>query len=302
MIKEICGSLSRIQAILVFSALAAAFSACSTQQPPPPATQMPVAAPTMVSSPLPLFDGHLHYSESGKNRYSIAEALALLDQAGIRRALVSSTPNEGSLQLYEAAPSHFVPEVRPYRNRGDISTWFKDATVIEYLQEELKRGTYRGIGEFHLNGADANTPIVKRMVDLSVEQNLLLHAHSDEVAVLTLFQHNPRATVLWAHAGMSVPVPVLRQMLEKHPNLWIELSYRYDILENGSLDSDWRDLFLRYPDKFVYGSDTWTEDRWSSVPSLASTAREWLAQLPSDIANKIASQNMERLLERGQAK
>jgi hypothetical protein len=86
-------------------------------------------------------------------------------------------------------------------------------------------------------------------------------------------------------------------MLEEHPGLWIELSYRYDILQSGVLDPSWRDLFLQYPNRFVYGSDTWTEDRWGQVLSLAATAREWLALLPPDIAVKIASQNMERLLE-----
>ncbi len=44
-----------------------------------------------------------------------------------------------------------VPFIRPYRVRPDIQTWFKDPVIFDLVQEEFKRGYYRGIGEFHLS-------------------------------------------------------------------------------------------------------------------------------------------------------
>ena len=31
---------------------------------------------------------------------------------------------------------------------------------------------------------------------------------------------------------------------------------------------EWRELFMRFPDRFVYGSDTWVTSRWPEVPAL----------------------------------
>ncbi len=41
----------------------------------------------------PLFDGHIHCSASDWSVYPPERVFAILDQAGIRRALVSSTPD-----------------------------------------------------------------------------------------------------------------------------------------------------------------------------------------------------------------
>jgi len=54
-------------------------------------------------------------------------------------------------------------------------------------------------------------------------------------------------------------------------------------------------LFLKYPDRFIYGSDTWIPPRWGEVVALAERARGWLAQLPSDVAEDIAFRNAERI-------
>jgi hypothetical protein len=76
----------------------------------------------------------------------------------------------------------------------------------------------------------------------------------------------------------------------------VELAFRTDVAPGGTLDADWRALFLRYPDRFSVGTDTWTTSRWSELPAYLAGVRAWLAQLPADIAEKIAYSNLERLL------
>ncbi len=242
---------------------------------------------------LQLYDAHLHYSQDSKARYSISAIQSILDRAGIKRALISSTPNEGTLLLYETDPARFVPEIRPYRLRDDIGNWFMSPEIIPFVEQGLQRSPYRGIGEFHLYGDQAKLPIVKRMVEIAVERKLVLHAHSDDTAVENLFAINPRVKILWAHTGMTTPIATVEKMLERHPNLWAELALRYDVAQMGKLDPAWRALFLKFPDRFMYGTDTWVESRWEELPSLVSTARGWLAELPSDVAEKIAYRNFE---------
>src|SRR5262249_6023782 len=104
---------------------------------------------------LPIIDTHLHYSTNSWQDYAPAVLVVLLDQASVRKAFVSSTPDEGTVRLYELAPDRIVPVLRPYRQPGELSSWHQDSTVVPYLEERLGRPIYRGIGEFHLYGGDA---------------------------------------------------------------------------------------------------------------------------------------------------
>src|SRR5512137_497290 len=69
---------------------------------------------------LPVFDAHIHYSQPDWPSYSPEAILALLDKTGVRWAIVSSTPDDGTLRLYEKAPDRIVQVLRPYRTRADI--------------------------------------------------------------------------------------------------------------------------------------------------------------------------------------
>ena len=145
------------------------------------------AIPARASDP-PIFDAHLHYSHDAWESVPVADVIAILRKAGVRRALVSSSGDDGQQWLYAAAPNLIIPELRPYRTRADTGTWFRDATVIPYLEDRLRRYRYAGIGEFHLFGADADLPVPRRMVELARKYGLFLHAHSDADAVERLFK------------------------------------------------------------------------------------------------------------------
>lgn len=261
------------------------------------------ASPSVVAAePLPLFDGHIHYNLDAPERYPPQEVARILDQAGITGALLSSTPNDGTRLLFEAYPQRFIPELRPYHRTHDFETWrlerarwYRDPEAVAFIEQELERGIYRGIGEFHANGDEAATPQMRAIARLAERNGLWLHAHSDAPAVEHLFAHAPSLTIIWAHAGMSTPPAEIDRMLGAYPRLFAELSYRDVVAADGKLDPLWRGLFLKYPDRFIYGSDTWITPRWEAVVQLAKSARNWLRQLPADIAEKIAFRNAQRI-------
>lgn len=246
---------------------------------------------------LKLFDAHMHYNQEPDPYYSVDKVLETFRRNGVTGILATSRPNKGTHQLVEAeAPGLWVvPFIRPYRVRADIQTWFNDPKIFDLIQEEYKRGYYRGIGEFHIHGKSAASPWVKKTVDFAVAHDLYLHAHCDEEALLILFAHNPRAKIIWAHTGFSVAPARVAALLDKYPALWGELSYRSGITQGGELTPAWRDLFARYSDRFLIGSDTWIDERWASYDDIMREYRGWLAQLPPDQARRIASGNAERL-------
>ncbi len=251
--------------------------------------------PAAHAADLPIFDAHVHYSHDAAEILPTEDVVALLRKAKVKRALVSSSDDDGTQKLYAAAPDLIVPELRPYRRRGEISTWVRDQGVVTYLEERLRKYRYVAIGEFHLYGADAELPVPRRMVELARQYGLMLHAHSDADAIERLFAQWPQARILWAHAGFEQPERV-RAMLRKHPNLWADLAFRTDHAAGGKVAAEWRAAFLEFPDRFMVGTDTFVPERWHYVPEHAAWSRGWLADLPPDVAERIAWKNGEAVI------
>ena len=257
-----------------------------------------LAAGTLHAQPadLPIFDTHIHYSAPDWAEYPEDRILGILDKAGVRRALVSSTPDEGTERLYRRDPKRIVPILRPYRTRDDISHWYQDLSVLPYLESRLALGIHKGIGEFHLFGGQTSTPVIRRLVELAVQRGLYLHAHSDDLAIVELFSLEPRLRVIWAHAGMSATPQTVGALLDRYPTLWVDLAIRNgDVAPGGTLDPAWRALFLRHPDRFLAGTDTWVTSRWEALPGSVAEVRTYLKQLPPDVAEQIAWKNATRL-------
>ncbi len=245
-----------------------------------------------VAADLPIFDAHLHYSHDAWESVPPKAAIALLRKAGLRRALVSSSNDDGNQMLYAEAPDLILPSLRPYRTRGEISTWVRDDTVITYLEQRLARHKYVAIGEFHLFGDNAELPVPRRMVQLAKQYKLLLHAHSDADAIERLFKQWPEARILWAHSGFDQPER-LREMLKKHANLWCDLAFRTDHGSGGKVGPEWKAVFLEFPDRFMVGTDSFTPERWPYVVEHANWSREWMKDLPPAVAERIAYKNGE---------
>lgn len=247
---------------------------------------------------LPIFDAHIHYSAPDWAVYPPERILGILQQAGIKRALVSSTPDDGTLALYRKDPRRVVPILRPYRTRDDIGHWWRDPAVLAYVEERLQkhRGVHKGIGEFHLFGGQTGTFVVRRIAELALKENLYLHAHSDDLAIVELFTLEPRLRIIWAHAGMTSGPQAVGALLDRYQTLWVDLAIRNgDVAPGGTLDSAWRAVFLRHPDRFLAGTDTWVTSRWEALPGSVTEVRNYLGQLPQDVAEKIAFRNAERL-------
>jgi hypothetical protein len=248
-----------------------------------------------------LFDAHIHYSHDAWELVPPKQAVQILREAGLRGAFVSSSNDDGTQRLVAEAPDLIVPELRPYRTRNEIGTWFRDDTVLRYLEERLAKYRYAGIGEFHLYGENADLPLPRRMVALARQHGLLLHAHSDVDAIERLLRQWPEARVLWAHSGFDRPETV-REVLRRHPRLWSDLAFRGDQANGSKVDPAWREAFDEFPERFVIGTDTFTPERWHYIGSHADYSRGWLADLPEPLASNIGWRNAETLLRGSKAK
>ena len=180
---------------------------------------------------------------------------------------------------------------------------------------------YKGIGEFHLyNSENANGPVAKKLMAFAEEKNLAVLAHVDDAAIDLLMAHTtakngdlppgrpkadqpPRGAatreaaergggfrLIWAHTSIGgAPASRIDELFGKYPLLMGELSYRPGLTcEGGKLCPEWRTLMLKYPSRFMTGSDTWVNQRWQYYDELMKGYRTWLGDLPPDVARKIA--------------
>lgn len=264
----------------------------------------------------PLFDAHMHYNVEAWNGsagpHPPADVLARFARNGVKAVLANSRPNDGSRTLAAlrsgasgealrsaAADLTVVPFIRLYRNRADYDNWFRDETIYTMVQTEMARGTasgpYRGIGEFHLyDSANANGPVAAKLMRFADQNKLAVLAHVDDVAIDLLMAHASEGgrnlRLIWAHTGIGGP-PVERvdALMQRYPQLMGELSYRPGLTcDRGQLCADWRALMLKYPQRFMIGSDTWVNQRWGNYDQLMQGYRSWLGGLPLDVARAIA--------------
>jgi hypothetical protein len=288
--------------------VAALVLACA---PPPPAGVTASPRPADTTAParpataagaatLPLFDAHIHYSEPAWSILTPQQAIARLREAGVTRAVVSSSPDEGTMKLYEAAPEMVVPFLRPYRGEIGPSAWARDGTTVAYVRSKYRPGIHRGIGEIHLSAGDVDLPVVRQVIQLAVAEKLWLQIHTDARGIEEVMRGPASGTrVLWAHAGQFATPAEIARLLERYPQMWVELAGRSDIGTADGIDAAWRDLFVRFPDRFMAGSDTWINPQWERLAEIHTSTRSWLAQLPADLARRIASGNAEALFPAG---
>ncbi len=262
-----------------------------------------VAAPAQAQAQaqaqavLPIFDAHVHYNLDIGRPVSVDQVLDLWRRAGIQGVLLTSRPNDGTRELL-AADTPGVRKVafaRPYNTMADVRTWFQDPTIYAMIEQELDRGLYVGIGEFHIFGKDADSDGFARFLKLAATRKLWLHAHCDDYVIERIFALDPGANVIWAHTGMGTAPQRVDELLARHAGLHGELSFRSGIEDGDGVSEPWRALFTKYPDRFLLGSDTWVPGRWPQVPELMLGYRLWLRHLPLDVARKIAWGNGARL-------
>jgi len=248
---------------------------------------------------------------------------------GGTKALVAAAYNSGGLatggtSTISARDLAVIPFIRLYRNRADYDSWFRDEGIYDMVIAEHGRGAtiaakrveYRGIGEFHLyDSANANGPVAKKLMAYAENNGLAVLAHVDDTAIDLLMAHTPskgqKLRLIWAHTGIGgSSVQRVSELLERYPKLMGELSYRPGLTcdaaaansrpsqgggtparERVTLCPEWRALILKHPGRFLIGSDTWVNQRWQYYEDLMNTYREWLGDLPADVARKVAWDN-----------
>ena len=253
----------------------------------------------------PMIDAHGHLGAS----FDWDTMLHVMDRNNVSRQIVMARYYPGpagsadrpgndelALELASKYPGRFFPLVGIQRSElTGANKWLKpDAAVEAILNEaEVKLATDRfwGIGEVivkhfaYSSGRHAEqenpiySPFMQRLSQLATRFDVPIVLHMEGVPRLVkdfarLLRENSRVRYVWAHNCGRSRAPVIRAMLENHPNLYGDLAgmtnvgesgygigwprmeeYTALIEKNGVLFPEMREVYEAFPDRFMIGMD-----------------------------------------------
>ncbi len=281
------------------------------------------------AQPLPIIDLHFHPAPG----WDLGALVSTFDSVGVARAGNGAVgPDSVALLFGEKYPDRFLPFagqnlISSFVLREGPRAWkLESEELVGYLNRiegQLRDGRSKGLGEFYPNNLNshpdsrqptrypADSPLMQRLWLLSATYGVPLSVHMEaegqSVAEMErLLASDRRGTWVWAHCGNSAQPPLVRRLLQVHPNLHCELSRRlseqlgpgvqaWAIDDTGRLQPPWRALIEQFPDRFVIGTDC-SCTQSSTYVAFVRQWRQILAQLSDQTAAKVAHENAERIL------
>ena len=266
-------------------------------------------------------DSHIHYNWDHRVETSSQEVVDILKRHNVGLTIVAGTPSELALELREKGGDWIIPFFSPYIHELGKRDWYMDEQVVKNAEQGLKNGQYYGIGEVHfMNGFQPKTDntIFLQLIKLAEKYDVPMLIHIDsgnEKTFQKLCLANPAIRMIFAHAGGNLRPSHIEKILLSCENVWIDFAardpWRYGGIseEDHTLLPEWKKLVLKYPDRFITGTDpvwkvtrwsTWdTDDEgWTHYQELYDYHWAWLNDLPEDVRKKIAWENTQTLLKR----
>lgn len=267
-------------------------------------------------APIPFADAHVHLND-------LAMQLELMDRWGASHAVVfwgGRSSNESVREAARRHPGRLIPfaSISPERTAYRPAWEREDPALLQELDAMLSTGEFRGIGEIsatHFPSAgfgetdfSPTGAMVTGILELARKHRVpvLLHVESTRMDELgTLLERFRDVNVVWAHGGYT-PLFLARRMLQRHPNLYYELSARtwprhprspdYTILRDGERAwPEWLQLVEEMPQRFLVGTDASHRSAESEAMKFASV-QSFLRQLQPPARELVARGNLLRLI------
>jgi predicted TIM-barrel fold metal-dependent hydrolase len=312
-----------LQYAAVILLLAAAwFGAGAAAEPTPESLKL--------AAEVPIADVHLHLD----NKLTPAELLARMDRNNVQWTGGVGPQGAAVSDLRAAFVAALGTRYIPTLGQPELSViFFKDGAqatedsnnprfraLIERAENEFKAGSLKGFGELHANNRTsgpsnwrrkirADAPSFRELYSLAAKYGgfLQIHMETENDSVLqleSLLAIEPRAPVILAHCGVSANPRTIHALLEKHSNMYCDLSFRSppmlrgplsrdrQIFDENGADTSWLALIEAFPDRFMVGTD-FNENYDGTI---AAYRKGLLPRLTAATLRKVAFENAQRVL------
>jgi predicted TIM-barrel fold metal-dependent hydrolase len=216
-----------------------------------------------------------------------------------------------------------------------------DMYAADHIRRVLQTfpGVFTGIGEFTIHKefvsakipgevASLENPALDRLLDFAAESGLVVLIHNDidvpfakegaEPAYLkqmrAMLKRHPNVTIIWAHMGLGRVVrpnknhaadmeEILRDPDFRH--VYFDISWdetaKYIVATPESVKS-MADLMERYPDRFLFGTDSAAPSDESKYAKVFYQYESLWKALDAETSRKVRLENYQRIFDEGRRK
>lgn len=269
------------------------------------------------------------HSQVDQNVVPINKVISLMDSAGVRQTILSAHGNikgKTLLRLSKENPGRITPAIRtkgkPY---GTGSKKY-----YEILTKQITTEQYHAIAEvliYHAKkGKKAPEVIVypddKRVqvaLNYAIEKGWPFIVHIEFAslhgekrkkimrAFKQMLNQHPEQPFILTHMGQLSRNRCLR-LIKNHSNVYFHTGWTNpvavesskqpwtNVFDGDHLAPEWKDLFIQYPQRFIFALDNVFTEHWSDF--YRKQMNYWtraFAELPKDVSHLIAHGNAERL-------
>lgn len=297
----------------------------------------------------PMIDAHGHLGAS----FDWEKTVDIMDRNNVSRQIIMARyypglsgfddrPGNDKLALNLAAeyPGRFFPLVGMQKpSLTGAHKWREPDVVVQAIlkrtEAKLLTGNFWGIGEVIVRHfaysagrhAELENPIyssfMQQLSQLATRFDVPIVFHMEGEPLLVkdlsrLLQEYSRTRYVWAHNCGRSKAPVIRSMLQNHPNLYCDLAsmtnvgrsgygigwprmeeYTALIEEDGLFFSEMREVYEAFPDRFMIGMDVAHAHgmNYRNYGRRSKRFRELLEQLKPQTAAAFAESNAMRIFK-----
>ena len=275
---------------------------------------------TTILLPPPFPPGH-------PGRYGLAELKPIVRERPDRLAFAAGGESLNSM-LHDVSPENVTPRVaKEFRDEAETIANAGAAGYGEFATEHFSFG----VGRHPYESARPDHPLLLLLADIAAEHDMPIDIHMEAVpqdmpmpprfsglgpnpaslkenisGLERLLAHNPKARIIWAHAGWDNTgertVPLMRRLLNDHPNLYMSIKIDEHAPKrtspfdpDGNLRPGWLALLHDFSDRFLIGSDEFFDE----APQRLALVRRFVDALPPEIARRVANENARRVYRLG---
>ncbi|MEE9291203.1 MAG: amidohydrolase family protein, partial [Alphaproteobacteria bacterium] len=284
----------------------------------------------LLADELPIIDAH----SQADPQIGFEEILELMDEARVSRTILALRGRRKPEELLAFAARHADRITPAVRSKGGPYNKNKLQKFKKFLKKRLKMPGFAAMAEVLMYHAEKRSrggkviapqivvhpddPRVRFVLAKAIKRNWPFIAHiefasigADRSLFMAKFEdmlrQNPGHPFVLIHMGM-LPFKEVKRLLETHRNIHfipahsnpisVSLSREplVNLFEGDSLAPQWKELYLRHPDRFILGFDNVWAKHWRDLyVDQVALWRKALGELPDTVAHAVAHGNAERL-------
>ena len=270
------------------------------------------------------------HSQVDQNVAPLEKVLSIMKQGAVRHTILSARGKQKSKALLSFAsryPEQITPAIRTKGRAYETGS----TKYYENLKRQVESGRFSAMAEillYHARKGDKAPEYVVYPEDKRVRTALefavgnqwpfVVHIEFGSLyakkrkqfigQLERMLDQYPGHPVVLTHLGQLKPGECLR-LIENHNNLHFHTAWTnpaalrnsnqpwVDIFKENRIAPEWRDLFIKYPERFVFALDNVFAEHWTTGFYVKQMTywKKALAELPIPVAHLIAHGNAERL-------